>query len=469
MASQSISSGDIEKLRSPVRHPIIDGDGHFREVRPLLLRYVEDIGGKAIASRFAEAPLRSVRQGKAIWGQATENPRDYMTSYLPKLQYQRAEELGLDYLILYPTMGLGLLDERNDEMRSVLARALNTYVSEAFSDYRDRLEPVAVVPLHSPGEALAELEYTVNVLGFKAIVSSGVIKRSKYPDGRPGPWLDAIGYNSAYDYDPFWARCASLGITPAFHGIGWGWGTHESVTNYTADHIGSFIVSQEGVCRSLLMGGVTKRFPQLRFIFLEGGIGWAAQLYADALGHYSKRNKVAVQRYNPTNIDLGMCKAIFELYATGRIKDVSIEWEMTLRRYIEDAVACTTGQEDDFADSLISSERDIVDIFDAKLFFGCEADDPLNPLAFNRTMAPYDIQLNAVFSSDIGHWDVPDMQEVVPEAWAMVEAGRLSSDDFRKFTFENVARMYTAGNPKFFEGTSVADKVRELINSSAAV
>ena len=30
----------------------------------------------------------------------------------------------------------------------------------------------------------------------------------------------------------------------------------------------------EAVCKALFMGGVTRRFPALKFAFLEGGVGW---------------------------------------------------------------------------------------------------------------------------------------------------------------------------------------------------
>jgi hypothetical protein len=56
----------------------------------------------------------------------------------------------------------------------------------------------------------------------------------------------------------------------------------------------------------------------------------------------------------------------------------------------------------------------------------------------------------AMFSSDIGHFDVPDMTEVVPEAYAMVEDGLASAADFRDFTFANVVRLFGRQNPRFF-------------------
>ena len=39
--------------------------------------------------------------------------------------------------------------------------------------------------------------------------------------------------------------------------------------------------------------------------------------------------------------------------------------------------------------------------------------------------------MKAVFSSDIGHWDVPDMREVVEEAYEMVEHEMMSGDRLR--------------------------------------
>ena len=122
---------------------------------------------------------------------------------------------------------------------------------------------------------------------------------------------------------------------------------------------------------------------------------------------------------------------------------------------------------DDFAESGITGPDDIVDIFTRQLGFGCEADDPLNALAFNGTLLPHGVRLNAMFASDIGHWDVPDMREVLPEAWELVEDGHLSEEDFSDFACGNVVRMLTDLNPRFFEGTAVADAVRPYVRTAS--
>jgi hypothetical protein len=44
------------------------------------------------------------------WGWPTKNTRDRATSYLPALLYERLDELGIDFTILYPSMALGYFE-----------------------------------------------------------------------------------------------------------------------------------------------------------------------------------------------------------------------------------------------------------------------------------------------------------------------------------------------------------------------
>ena len=77
-------------------------------------------------------------------------------------------------------------------------------------------------------------------------------------------------------------------------------------------------------------------------------------------------------------------------------------------------------------------------------------------------------RLNAIFSSDIGHFDVPDMTEVVPEAYEMVEDGLATAADFRDFTFANVVRLFGRQNPRFFADTRVAAAAEAVLHEVAA-
>ena len=77
---------------------------------------------------------------------------------------------------------------------------------------------------------------------------------------------------------------------------------------------------------------------------------------------------------------------------------------------------------DEFAETGVKTEQDIRRQFQ-NYFFGCEADDPTNALAFR---GPRKAHLHAMFSSDIAHWDVPDMSETVEEAYELVDDGHWS-------------------------------------------
>ena len=92
---------------------------------------------------------------------------------------------------------------------------------------------------------------------------SGIVPRTVRPDGSAASWVDTLGHDSLHDYDPLWARCVELGVVPAFHGIGYGWGSRVSPSNYVYNHLGNFAAAQEAACRSLVMAGVPMRHPEL--------------------------------------------------------------------------------------------------------------------------------------------------------------------------------------------------------------
>ena len=458
-------------IRAQLDHPVIDADGHLIEFMPLVDEMVREVGDDAVADRYRQFMRRALAPedggfmpARVFWGLPEEQTLDRMTVTLPALTHRRAEELGLDFLLLYPSFGLTVLTIPDTEVRQAVARALNTYYAEQYREYGDRLAPVAIIPTFTPEEALAELDHAVGTLGLRAIVMNGVIPRTVRPDGTKVPWLDTLGHGSAHDYDPVWARCLELGVAPAFHGIGYGWGSRVSATNYVHNHLGNFAAAQEAVCRSLVMGGVPRRFPELRFLFLEGGVAWGAQLYADLLGHFEKRNRDTVGQFDPHRFDLELCGRLLDEFATGRIREHRARYEQTAAR-MKDAPPHESLGTDDFAESQITDAAQIADIFSRQFSFGCEADDPLNALAFNRALLPLGVRLNAMFASDIGHWDVPDMRGVLGEAWELVEDGHLDQDEFRDFTFANTARTLTAGNPDFFRGTAVEVEVEKLLAS----
>jgi len=478
---------DPKEIHANLNHPVIDSDGHWIEYFPMVLDYLKRVGGtkavEGLASRdevvgrilsmTLEQRRDERRAQQSWWALPTKNTRDRATAMIPRLLYERMEELGLDFSVLYPTAGLGLYAVGNDEIRQATCRAFNMYVADAYREYADRLTPAAVIPMNTPQEAIAELDHAVNTLGLKVVVMGSVIRRPISALARKGErirtaaWYDVIGIDSDYDYDPVWAKCVELGVAPTFHSAGRGIGFRTSPSNFTYNHIGHFASADEAVCKALFMGGVTRRFPTLKFAFLEGGVGWACQLYADLIGHWKKRNHQALEEVNPANLDRKLLRALLEQYQSKDAAEKLSEWNSVPEGEAAAAQWAARGAAviDDFAACRISRAEDIRDLFTENFYFGCEADDPMNAWGFNRKVNPFGVRVKTLFGSDIGHFDVPDMREVLVEAHELVEEATLSEDDFRDFVFTYPVEFWGGMNPNFFKGTAVERQAAALLGA----
>jgi predicted TIM-barrel fold metal-dependent hydrolase len=255
------------------------------------------------------------------WGLPAHNTLDRATALLPGLLARRIEEMGIDHAILYPTYGLGSAQQEDGDLRRAIVRAFNTFYSEAFREHAALLTPVGIIPMHTPDEAIAELEFATSQLGLKAFMFGGPISRpipGLDAPTRVARWLDTLGVDSLYDYDPVWAKCVELGVSPTFHTASMGWPTHSSVTSYVYNHIGMFATAGETLARSLFLGGVPHRFPSLRFAFQEGGVGWAASLYSSLISHWEKRNRDAIGHYDPATLDAPAHRVVERCNGDGR-------------------------------------------------------------------------------------------------------------------------------------------------------
>ena len=473
-----VPSDEVRDIRSRLDHPVIDSDGHLIEYVPLVRDFIAEEAGEDVARRFdrmtrsaagrAAFPDPADRRERgihaaAVWGLPTENTLDRATAMLPDLMYRRLDEMGIDFAVLYPTYGLTVTALGDAELRCALARALNRYYAEAYADYRDRLEPVAAIPTFTPEEAIAELDHAVGELGLKAVMMGGTVPRPVGGEESPGAgrWIDTLAHDSLYDYDPVWRRCDELGVAPTFHAGAQGWGSRMSTTNNSYNQVGNFAAADEGICRSLVFGGVPVRFPRMRFAFQEGGITWAVALLGGVLAHWEKRRREVIGHNDPARLDRPMLEELFSRHARGAMARRADR--------LADGLAMLSDPDelardvDMFGESGIRSAEEIVDIFSTRFFYGCEADDPLNALAFASGHNPGGAVLPAVFSSDIGHWDVPDMRHVLSEAYELVEHGHIDAGQFRAFVFDNPVRLWAGMNPDFFAGTVVEGDVAKVV------
>jgi len=263
--------------------------------------------------------------------------------------------------------------------------------------------------------------------------------------------MDTFGIDSLYDYDPVWKKCIDLGISPSEHSGAYGWGERQSVTNFQFNGSGHFGVAGEAMCKSLFMGGVTRRFPTLKFAFLEGGVHWACALYAQMVSRWKKRNPKALREYlDPAHLDREAIVKLFRKYGDKHLQKKAL----AMSNYLSQQQPMKEPL-DDWAGAEIETAQDIKELFVPHFYFGCEGDDPLVPWAFNTKTNPFGAKLKAIYGSDIGHWDVQDMAKTLEEAWEPVETGLLTEEDFRDFVFTNAVTLYGGPNPDFFKDTVV--------------
>jgi len=465
------------EIRRALGHPIIDADGHFVELAPVVddavLTHLESEGGLALVERYrasAAAPFdtstvladrgeRAQREWLAMpswWGWQTRNTRDRATAHLPRLLYERLDEIGIDFTILYPSTTLGLIDMDDPELAGPVARGVNRWLASTIAPFADRMAVGAIVPMCTPDTAIAVLRDAVT-LGFRSVVISGYARRwlGDGSGGGPRPYrLDHFGMDSAYDYDPFWAACVELGVAPVSHSAHQHHRVSRSPSSYVFNHVGGLATSHESLAKALVLGGVTHRFPDLRVGFLEGGVAWACSLLADLIGHWEKRNGRAIVDLDPDRLDVDAVLGYISDYGDPATLDRLERIAAHLRR-----PAARPTSLDEFERAGIAQAADFVERFARPFFFGCEGDDPLVAWAFNERVNPLGVRMQAIFGSDISHWDVPDMTEPVAEAWELVERGVIGEADFRELMFVNPVRLH---GPDFFAGTVVAEAAREV-------
>ena len=280
------------EIRAKLNHPVIDGDGHWVEYDPVFSEQMRKVGGDLAADGFLaamnstrDALVQGVEERRrrrlampGFWTRQTGNTYDRATAMMPHLLYERLDEIGSDFAIIYPTAGLRLPRIVDDETRRAVIRAYNIVSAGYFKDLSDRMTPAAIIPMHTPEEAVAELDFVTKELGSKVGMFGSAMPRkvpsvegSDKDSNRLAVWYEVFGIDSIYDYDPVWEKCREVGIAPTFHSSGSNQALRNSPTNFTYNHIGHFADAGHAAAKGIFLGGVTRRFPELRFAFLEGG------------------------------------------------------------------------------------------------------------------------------------------------------------------------------------------------------
>jgi predicted TIM-barrel fold metal-dependent hydrolase len=457
-------------VRAKLDHPVIDADAHVVECDFAHLDFVRQIAGADVVARVKAERAYHGPTVRGFWWGLPSGPHtaDRAMAQLPRYFRSRLDECGIDFAHCYTTRGLSHMYITDEAARRASCRALNMLYAEMFAEVGDRLRPVAVIPTYTPKEAIEELDFAVLELGHKAVMIGTELRGPARPQTGKDPFLEptqstrSIVMDSPHDYDPFWRRCIELKVAPSCHSASRGIGYRASPSNYVFNHLGDFANGSEFFCRSLVFGGVTRRFPGLSFAFLEGGVAWAVNLLNDIVEHWEKRNVEAMARnLDPKLLDIDLLERLFRDFGSPRLSPERIRanphGNLTIER---------PERFDEFAACALTELSQLKVLFVDPFYFGCEADDRMVSVAFNRRLNPLGATFKAMFGSDIGHWDVLDAASVLSEAWMLVQAKLLTPENFRDLTFVNPAMLHLSMNPDYFRGTVIEDAAETLLRQA---
>ena len=225
----------------------------------------------------------------------TQNPQRWSdvpsSVYDPKERLKAMDAAGVDYAVLYPTIaGVGgetFGKSEDPEFEFACVRAYNDWLLEDWAGASDRLIPQCIVPLFPIEAAVAEIRRAVG-RGHRGVVYPSV----------PMELRNVPHINDAA-YDPLWATCQELQVPICFHA---GASTAIQIPAYpgyspamaSAFRAISRPASSVSVLVNLLISRILMRFPNLKVVLAESGLGWGAYLleYTDfqATGDQLPRN-----------------------------------------------------------------------------------------------------------------------------------------------------------------------------------
>ena len=117
----------VRALRGRLDHPVIDGDGHLVESAPLFNTYLREVGGAEMVDSYhqelRDRPTASrgdheTGDMRGAWWGVGNDAYDLATVTAPRLLHQRLEEIGIDFAILYPSLGLAIPTIHDGDVRA---------------------------------------------------------------------------------------------------------------------------------------------------------------------------------------------------------------------------------------------------------------------------------------------------------------------------------------------------------------
>ncbi len=270
---------------------VIDSDAHVIEGRELMVEVMARFPDKVRLSRPGEdghlfiegrpypkstGPGAGCRADRGLSADRGADPFT-MAGVL-----RDADREGIDQLVLFPSVALGLPGFEDAAFAAEFAGLYNAWLAGYCAASGGRLHGVAVVPIEDVGASIL-LMRTAKKAGLVATMVPAVLRARN---------LDHP------DLTPLFAAAEELEMPLAVHGAP---GIHlpplgaERFDNYLQVHVVSFPFDMMVATTSLALGGVFERHPRLRVGLFEAGVGWVPYFVHRLDEHIEKRGELAPQ------------------------------------------------------------------------------------------------------------------------------------------------------------------------------
>jgi predicted TIM-barrel fold metal-dependent hydrolase len=247
-----------------------------------------------------ELPRRGIAEAGAALADRTASPQRWQdvpgAVYDPRERLKAMDADGVDYAVLYPSVA-GVAGEtfgriQDPELELACVQAYNDWLIEEWAGASERFIPQCITPLFPVDAAVREVRRAV-VNGHKGVIYPAI----------PMELRDVPHINDAV-YDPLWAACAELAVPICFHAGASAAIQVPAYTGYSPNVAAAFQsitrpVSQVSVLVNLLISKIPLRFPDLKVVLGESGLGWGAYLleYTD---FQAKGDQLPAHGYNLT-------------------------------------------------------------------------------------------------------------------------------------------------------------------------
>lgn len=198
----------------------------------------------------------------------------------------RLADMDSDHIDAAVLFGGGPLGTSNPDLYLASFDAYNRWIWDFCSADRRRLIPVAYLPMRSVDETLGMLR-DVAKLGFRSvnipafpqsadgISTSATVQNIKSGQGAAltGNPAGARSYADP-EFEPLWAALTELDITATMH-LGGRIPRFGEKPHFLPDMVMSKVAMAEPVA-ILIFNGIFQRYPKLRLVTVESGVGWFA-------------------------------------------------------------------------------------------------------------------------------------------------------------------------------------------------